>query len=421
MKKALSVILALAVVISCFSMITVFAEDSVYGKNLLGEAESTFTGQTEVPSVWSKQGNTPTLAIADDPAEAGNKVLQSVTKRDWESPKLNVASTIKNAMEAADLTDVYVEISMRVYVQADAGTADAAKGLARMVLRSNKEFSFVTKAADGNIYKAFSSAGPQYNTWHTLTGVICVKAADLDLWTEDAYLNLCMDSIQGAADSTPVTLLVDDVSIAFIKYDGVKVTATQDNTMTFIASTTTTGFIPEASGDTVAARVILSNASNTDIYARLKPSVFHTGESGDSWETLAAAEYQLVPAGKSVELAVNVPASKEIKGKTYTYADAFIRIDVSTKAGDGAPIPKGTILYVSGNDLAANIPNGNGYTAEVVKKEDLPESVNDLWTPDPVYAEVVNGNAEDGTTGWGRSLPEVLNWLKAVPMVRRMR
>lgn len=171
----------------------------MYGKNLLGEAESTFTGQTEVPSVWSKQGNTPTLAIADDPAEAGNKVLQSVTKRGWESPKLNVASTIKNAMEAADLTDVYVEISMRVYVQADAGTADAAKGLARMVLRSNKEFSFVTKAADGNIYKAFSSAGPQYNTWHTLTGVICVKAADLELWADDAYLNLCMDSIQGAA------------------------------------------------------------------------------------------------------------------------------------------------------------------------------------------------------------------------------
>ena len=401
MKKALSVILALAVVISCLSMITVFAEDSVYGKNLLGEVESTFTGQTEVPSAWGKQGSTPVLTIAEDPAEAGNKVLQTVTKRGWESPKLNVASTIKSAMEAADLTDVYVEISMRVYVQADAGIADAAKGLARMVLRSNKEFSFVTKAADGNIYKSFSSAGPQYNTWHTLTGVIYVKAADLDMWTEDAYLDLCMDSIQGAADSTPVTLLVDDVSIAFIKYDGVKVTATQDNTMTFIASTTTTGFIPEASGDTVAARVILSNASNTDIYARLKPSVFHTGESGDSWETLAAAEYQLVPAGKSVELAVNVPASKEIKGKTYTYADAFIRIDVSTKAGDGAPIPKGTILYVSGNDLAANIPNGNGYTAEVVKKEDLPESVNDLWTPDPVYAEVVNGNAEDGTTGWG--------------------
>lgn len=81
MKKALSVILALAVVISCLSMITVFAEDSVYGKNLLGEAESTFTGQTEVPSVWSKQGNTPTLAIADDPAEAGNKVLRALQRK----------------------------------------------------------------------------------------------------------------------------------------------------------------------------------------------------------------------------------------------------------------------------------------------------------------------------------------------------
>ena len=401
MKKALSVILALAVVISCLSMITVFAADSVYGKNLLGEAESTFTGQTSVPSAWGKQGNTPTLAIAEDPAEAGNKVLQSVTKRSWESPLINIASAIKNAMTDASLTDVEVEISMRVYVKADAGMADAADPLARMVLRSNKEFSFVSKAGDGNIFRSFSSAGTKYNTWYTLTGLIYVKAADLAMWTEDAYLNLCMDSIKTAAESNPVTLLVDDVSVAFIKYDGVKVTATQDNKMTFIASTATKGFIPEASGDTVVARVVLSNASNADIYARLKPSVLHTRASGDSWESLAVGEYQLVPAGKSVELKVNVPANKEIEGKAYTYADAFIRIDVSTKAGDGAPLPKDTVLYVSGNDLASGLAgNGNGYTAEVVKKEDLPESVNDLWTPDPVYAEVVNGNAENGTEGW---------------------
>lgn len=34
MKKALSMVLALAVIVSCLSMITVFAADSAYGKNL---------------------------------------------------------------------------------------------------------------------------------------------------------------------------------------------------------------------------------------------------------------------------------------------------------------------------------------------------------------------------------------------------
>lgn len=52
MKKALSMVLALAVIVSCLSMITVFAADSAYGKNLLTEAESTFTGQTAAPSAW---------------------------------------------------------------------------------------------------------------------------------------------------------------------------------------------------------------------------------------------------------------------------------------------------------------------------------------------------------------------------------
>ena len=403
MKKALSVVLALAVVISCLSMITVFAEDTVYGKNLLGEAESTFTGQSDVPSAWSKQG-TPVNSIAEDPAEAGNKVLQSITKKSWESPLLNIASTIKTAMENASLTDVQAEISMRVYVKADEGTADSTKELARMVLRSNKEFSFVTKAGNGNIYKACSAAGKKYNTWYNLSGTITITAADLNMWTDDDYLNLCIDSIQGASDTTPVTLLVDDVSVIFIKYDGVKVTVNEDNKTAFIVGSSTKGFITEVEGDTATARLIISNESNTDFYARLKPSVLHEGTSSQSWEALAVAAYQLVPAGKSVELTVNVPVTKSVTAggttKEYSYSGAFIRIDVSQKAEDGAPLPAGTIIYVSGNSMASSIENSTGYTVQPVKESELPESVKNLWTPDPVFAEVVNGDAENGTTGW---------------------
>ena len=411
MKKALSVILALAVVISCLSMITVFAEDSVYGKNLLSEAESTFTDQTAVPAAW--KGLDSTLSIETDPQNPDNKVLKGTTSETWRTPYIEVGKLIKTAMEGAGLKEAAVKFSMRVYAQAAENTADADNTVARMILRDTKDASFCNETI--NKYTMFGGndkAGKKFNEWYTVEGILTINEADLA--TINASENsenswrLCLDSIGSSA----AAVLMDDVAITFEQYDGVQITVTEDDKAAFIVGEGTKGFITEVDGDIAIAKIILSNESAADIYARLQPSVRHEGSSA-SWEALATGEYQLVPAGKSVELTVKVPVKKNITAggttEEYSYSDAFIKIDVTTKAEGGAPLPKDTILYVSGNDLASKITSSIGYTAKAVQKADLPESVNNLYTgeedggtnEEPVFAEVVNGNAEDGTTGWG--------------------
>ena len=399
MKKALSVVLALAVIVSCLSMITVFAADSAYGKNLLTEAESTFTGQTAVPSAW--KGLSSNLSIIDDPADATNKVLAGTTDGTWKTPYIEVGQLIKTAMEAAGLTNAGVKFSMRVYAQANDPATDAAKTAARMILRNTKAASFCSEK--NNNYTMFGEnamAGVKLNTWYTVEGILMVSQADLaTIDAGDNSWRLCLDSI---ASSTYV--LMDDVSVTLEKYDGVKLTVNEGKTVSYLAQESAKGFITEADGDTAKASLIISNESGADFYARLQPNVRHEG-SPASWEPLATGQYQLVPAGKSVELTVNVPASKTInkngKEEVYSYNDAFIKIDLSTQAEGGAGVPGGTVLYISGNSKAVAMIRVNDCAGVAVKQEELPASVNDLWTPDPVYAEVVNGNAEDGTTGWG--------------------
>ena len=399
MKKALSVVLALAVIVSCLSMITVFAEDSVYGKNLLSEAESTFTGQTAVPSAW--KGLSSDLSIVDDPTEAGNKVLKGTTGDTWKTPYIEVGQLIKTAMEGAGLDYAGVKISMRVYAQADGTPADATTTVSRMVLRNTKDASFCNEK--NNNYTMFGGndmAGVKFNTWYTVEGILMVSKADLaTIDTSDNSWRLCLDSIASSA----AAVLMDDISVVLEKYDGAKITVNEGKTVSYLAQETTAGFITEVDGDTARASLIISNESGADFYARLQPSVRHEGSSA-SWEPLATGQYQLVPAGKSVELTVNVPASQTInkndKEETYTYSQAFIKIDLSTKAEGGTGIPGGTVLYISGNAKAAAMIRVNDCAGQAVKQEDLPESVNDLWTPDADYAEVVNGNAEDGTKGW---------------------
>ena len=399
MKKALSMVLALAVIVSCLSMITVFAADSAYGKNLLTEAESTFTGQTAAPSAW--KGLSSDLSIVDDPTEAGNKVLKGTTADTWKTPYIEVGQLIKTAMEGAGLEYAGVKFSMRVYAQAEGTPADAASTVSRMILRNTKAASFCNEK--NNNYTMFGGndmAGVKLNTWYTVEGVLMVSKADLaTIDTGDNSWRLCLDSIASSA----AAVLIDDVSITLEKYDGAKITVNQGKTVSYLAQETTAGFITEVDGDTARASLIISNESGADFYARLQPSVRHEGSSA-SWEPLASGQYQLVPAGKSVELAVNVPVSKTInkngEEKEYSYSEAFIKIDLSTQAEGGTGIPGGTVLYISGNAKAAAMIRVNDCAGVAVKQEELPASVNDLWTPDPVYAEIVNGNAEDGTKGW---------------------
>ncbi len=211
MKKLLSAVVVLAMLISCFCMISVFAAEN---SNILSEEESTFTGLTEVPSSWGKQGNSPVMTIAEDPTESGNKVMQFTSTKAWESPKINIAQKIKAAMDESNLTEAEFTISMRLYAVEENPAAVGTKALARLVLRSHNEFSFLKVWSDGNIYTTFSSAGTAYNTWYNLTGTIQVTAADMELFTQTADLDLCLDSLSSSS-GTSYTFFIDDVTVAF--------------------------------------------------------------------------------------------------------------------------------------------------------------------------------------------------------------
>ena len=205
MKKVLSLVLALAMVISCVSMITVFAADEL-GKNILTEEESTFTGATDVPAGWAPFADTD-LSVVADPANAENKVLQGVSRvnpsanNNWSSPMFKFGAKVKALMEANELSLAKVNFSMRVYVKNDA--ADAGKSVARMVIRNVANSSSVAEFGGSGL------AGTAYNTWYTITASMDVAAAALPDFATTEW-GLCVDSLQGTA---PITVLYDDVSI----------------------------------------------------------------------------------------------------------------------------------------------------------------------------------------------------------------
>ena len=90
MKKFLGAVLAAALVVSCMPMISVFAVDATrYNENLLSEAQSTFTAQTEAPAGWEKF-SCGDLQIVKDPADASNDVLYATAEKSWSSPAIPV-------------------------------------------------------------------------------------------------------------------------------------------------------------------------------------------------------------------------------------------------------------------------------------------------------------------------------------------
>lgn len=155
---------------------------------------------------------------------------------------------------------------------------------------------------------------------------------------------------------------------------------------------------------------MISNESAQDFYATIVPSILHPQTAGgNTWISMVKDEYLLVPAGKSVWLERTVPAEYTVAAsagkwdsKDYTYGSYFIRVNVSADAEGKTALPKGTVFVLSGNEKIESgcMSTSSGqYTVNAVTQ--LPESVKDPYVPEVKAAEVVNGNAEAGTTGWG--------------------
>ena len=395
MKKVLSLVLVLALAVSCLSMITVFAADSVLDKNLLTDAQSTFTGQTDVPAGWGALGST--ISIAEDPLNPNNKVLKGTTSGTYQTPMIDVGQLLKDTFVANNLEAAYVKFSLNVYVEGD-GTSENG-GVARLIFRNTEKASFVNDK--NNKLTSMAAAGNAFNAWHTIESYLYITKADLDtVDTGNNKWSLCVDSIKGSSN-----LYFDDVVVAVTEMAGIKITLSAENG--FVASASSKGFLAgeKVQDGKVNIKMLLSNESAADFYAQLQPGILHVDGGKESWKYPNTGEWQLVPAGKSVELTLAVPEKYTVEnadGTTvdYTYLQYFPKINLAVDAQNSKGIPAGSEFYISGYDM--NFYSASN-TAKAVIVKTLPESAKNPWTPEQTVptVKVVNGNAEDGTKGWG--------------------
>lgn len=396
MKKFLSAVLAAALVISCISMISVFAADATrYNENLLTEAQSAFTGQTAAPAGWEKFlcGE---LQVVKDPVDASNDVLYATVEKSWASPAISVGNLVKSEMDKSGVTKAVLYVSAKVYVES-ADTAFAANDnvIAQPTLRGTAQYLFSRK-----------TVGAESDQWVVVEGYY-----DVDLSTFDTTVKFCFDSLgNNAAPYGIKGIYIDDVIIALAGIP--RITVDKAEGISYIAATSSAGFITaeDVTGTNAKARVMISNESEQDFYAALVPSILHPQTAGgNTWISMVKDEYLLVPAGKSVWLERTVPAEYTVaasagkwESKDYTYGSYFMRLNVSADAEGKTVLPQGTVFVLSGNEKiesgCMNTSNGY-YTVNAVTN--LPESTKDPYVPEIKAAEVVNGNAEDGTKGWG--------------------
>lgn len=396
MKKFLGAVLAAALVVSCMSMISVFAADATrYNENLLSEAQSTFTAQTEAPAGWEKF-SCGDLQIVKDPADASNDVLYATAEKSWSSPAIPVGNLVKNELDKSGVTKAVLYVSAKVYVEsADAAFTADDETIAQPTLRGTSQYYFSRK-----------TLGADSDQWVTIEGYY-----DVDLSKFDTTAKFCFDSLGNKEAPYGVKgIYVDDVVIALAGIP--KITVDKAEGISYVASTASAGFITDedVTGTNVKARVMISNESAQDFYATIVPSILHPQTAGgNTWISMVKDEYLLVPAGKSVWLERTVPAEYTVAAsagkwdsKDYTYGSYFIRVNVSADAEGKTALPKGTVFVLSGNEKIESgcMSTSSGqYTVNAVTQ--LPESVKDPYVPEVKAAEVVNGNAEAGTTGWG--------------------
>ena len=353
MKKVLSVVLALAIVLSCASMFTIFA--ATVNENLLSEKDSTFTGAAAdaADTSWTKQGGTPVLSVVDDPIAEGNKVLQCVTKRSWESPRLNIAPGVLAAMKEAGLTEAMVEVSMRAYIKGDANSPAVTKSLGQAIVRTASEFSFAPADQNNNCYMGIAPFGKDYNTWYNLKGNISITAEDFAKFEADTtqYINLCMDSMNTASDQNPVTLLVDDVCVKIVQEAGDKgtVKVVNGNAEEGMAgwSTFMGGEVAQVSGGangTAHAMEFTPNKSSVyqTIAFDLGPAIIQDEAAG--YKGAGAGEYTLtfwakadagIPEGQNTKFKVVLNSKKHVDAKDGVIAgvdgDGYVNSYITTK------------------------------------------------------------------------------------------
>lgn len=451
MKKLLSLVLALAIIMGCLSMVTIFAAEANTLVN--GNAEDTNGG-------WRAHlGGTTT--IVEEPGNTSNHVAMF-------NPGDNKYYSV-----GYDFTPAIVQDAANGYAGSGAGVytlkfrykADADKG-GNFLLYVCSWNHMDSRAINSSIGVAGKDTYPlnvnpreitMTDEWQTFEGTVTI--------TED-FLNLlsALDATGNHADVNKLTLRVcgangayasnalfnyylDDISLE--KHPdpiGVKITASKtiasstysrvaagfaSANVTWNENSTGDGTANTTKSGTITRKYTIYNTSDTTASVGF---LFQGGNRGAEiygWDTIiggSGMSNSEIPANSKVEVTVSIPVYKFTDGAAvvavsdskyqnvtgYAPIDTvWVRLNVATLAS-GASV---TVIGETANDPMVNVPNKDGdFICEKVYK--LPQLVTPspevtatatataTATPKPTATvipmkKVENGNVENGTTGWG--------------------
>lgn len=195
MKKVLSILLAVMMVVSCISIVSLAVpteEETVFEVN--------FDDKVVDPSAYI--GSAPSscdMAAADD-ADHG-KVMEFKTSNSWVSPCWDMGLKIKEYADKHPGKDISITLSADVKL-------DNAKSVALRFRKDHGNDPILGISGMGIYFGSIENG-----KWVKLSKTFVVKAADTEKITGNSSFGICLDSLHQADTSKEVTARIDNIKV----------------------------------------------------------------------------------------------------------------------------------------------------------------------------------------------------------------
>lgn len=363
MKKFLSILLAVAMIVSVVSVVSFAADD--YKQIIKYDFED-----EKAPDGF--QGSTAKVSYETE--KNHGKVLKFTTEKAWESPYFELGAAIKKAMTDNGMSACTVKVSF------DAKTVDS-DGKGRCVIRgvNNRKTDDVSDAA-GNllIYAEFEgnkSATAFYDEWETYEFEFFMNAADLEtIGTDggDTY-RVMFDQLDGSEMGMYIdnfTVSVKDEKASEVKTPtGVKFTLKEDlelgsNEALFICSPSNIVSEKDVKDGKLTKTLLIKNNGKEDITVEFKMQAkVKKADGSDTWAgNPDSVEPVVVAAGKTASVTYTADVADgavTILDQKVALKDLFLRFNVYHLDGDFSLSEGASFTVVCDADTAKTLSKLN--------------------------------------------------------------
>ena len=392
MRKLLSFVLALAMIVSCLSMIHVSAKVEYTTTLENADAESGSTNWTTM------HGGTTT--VVEEPGNASNHVAKFTPSGQYHSIGFDIT-------EAINGPGVY-NVSFRV--KAEEGKGGDFKVFITSFKHSGNPVS----------YKQAAEAQTITDEWSTISVNIELNEAffegiqqlkDAGNSNADKFTIRFCGADTVFKSGSYFSYYVDDVKVGIDDgvYEAIKLTNLKE-VAGDVFSKNESGVIKADSVVEGAFKKTYTayNPNDFDVNLMITYQTTHTPDGGSpTWAGINDTPV-CVPAGGTAEFKIDAPVVDgkiEVGGKMYAISTFFFRIDM--KATGGKNIPTGTDMYVFGEpkDTLFNLTTGTNYSVELLAEgPELPTPAPEATptpTPEPKPAGIKFNVTQDIQNGYG--------------------